>query len=105
MKNDFKGTPGEWGWEENSASDINGSTCIEIYADGPQIAYLQSFPSWDGCASREVTIANANLIVTAPQLLDVLKVLINAIDSGTQMDVINAVDDGRVAIARALGEN
>lgn len=38
MENEFKGTKGEWLWEENSASDPNDSTCIEVRVSGQQIA-------------------------------------------------------------------
>lgn len=69
MENEFKGTKGEWSWEENSASDRHGSTCIEVSTNGPQIAYLQSFSGWEEDYGREVTIANANLISAAPELL------------------------------------
>ena len=69
MENEFKGTKGEWLWAENSASDPHGSTCIEVSTKGPQIAYLQSFSGWEEDYGREVTIANANLISAAPELL------------------------------------
>ena len=69
MENEFKGTKGEWLWEDNSASDRHGSTCIEVSTNGPQIAYLQSFSGCEEDYGREVTIANANLISAAPELL------------------------------------
>lgn len=71
---EFKGTKGEWDWEENSASKVDGSTCIEVHSSGgPQIAYLQSFVGWGADYERKATIANANLIAAAPDLLEALQ--------------------------------
>jgi len=98
---EFKGTKGEWDWMENSASSIHGSTCIEVSVGGPSIAYLQSFDGWDGKYDRDTTIANANLIVAAPELLEALQFII---DDCSRMIPKCAEDKARAAIAKALGE-
>ncbi|UVX30615.1 hypothetical protein S13b_00038 [Klebsiella phage VLCpiS13b] len=132
MENEFKGTKGEWLWEENSASNPNDSTCIDVRANGPQIAYLQSFTGWGDGHSREATIANANLISAAPELLEALQwafpMAIIAMEQhrmervknghidisgtykngeswvGIYQDEIDKIEFARAAIAKALGE-
>lgn len=104
MENEFKGTKGEWLWEENSASDPSGSTCIAVSTDGPQIAYLQSFGGWEEDYGREVTIANANLISAAPELLDACQWLLMALRDGTSMDVEIGKEKAESAIEKALGK-
>lgn len=104
MENEFKGTKGEWLWEENSASDPSGSTCIEVSTNGPQIAYLQSFSGWKEDYGREVTIANANLISAAPELLDACQWLLMALRDGTSMDVEIGKVKAESAIEKALGK-
>lgn len=104
MENEFKGTKGEWLWEENSASDPSGSTCIAVSTDGPQIAYLQSFSGWEEDYGREVTIANANLISAAPELLDACQWLLMALRDGTSMDVEIGKEKAESAIEKALGK-
>jgi hypothetical protein len=51
---------------------VHVQTCIAVSTNGPQIAYLQSFSGWEEDYGREVTIANANLISAAPELLSEL---------------------------------
>lgn len=104
MGSEFKGTKGEWLWEENSASDPHGSTCIGVSTNGPQIAYLQSFSGWEEDYGREVTIANANLISAAPELLDACKWLLMALRDGTSMDVEIGKEKAESAIEKALGK-
>lgn len=104
MESEFKGTKGEWLWEENSASDPHGSTCIEVSTNGPQIAYLQSFSGWEEDYGREVTIANANLISAAPELLDACQWLLMALRDGTSMDVEIGKEKAESAIEKALGK-
>ena len=101
MENEFKGTKGEWLWEENSASDPNDSTCIEVRASGPQIAYLQSFTDCGDGHSREATIANANLISAAPELLEAL---IDALHAHDKHGEHSEWDFAREAINKALGK-
>ena len=104
MESEFKGTKGEWLWEENSASDPHGSTCIGVSTNGPQIAYLQSFSGWEEDYGREVTIANANLISAAPELLDACQWLLMALRDGTSMDVEIGKEKAESAIEKALGK-
>ena len=104
MESECKGTKGEWLWEENSASDPHGSTCIEVSTNGPQIAYLQSFSGWEEDYGREVTIANANLISAAPELLDACQWFLMALRDGTSMDVEIAKEKAESAIEKALGK-
>lgn len=116
---EFKGTKGEWGLEENSASQVNDSTCIEVRSGGgPQIAYLQSFVGWGADYERNATIANANLIAAAPDLLEALQQMVGRIEyyaslKETEQPNIEDwaytynsgdMDDARAAISKALGE-
>lgn len=96
---EFKGTKGEWLWEENSASNPNDSTCIDVRANGPQIAYLQSFTGWGDGHSREATIANANLISAAPELLASMQ------DLEARACIYVNTSKAKAAIAKALGES
>lgn len=90
--NEFKGTPGPW-----TGKDVG--ICKQDDA-GLQIGFIMTFND----ERRAECAANAHLIAAAPELLEALQAVINAIDYGTQMHVINAVDDGRAAIAKALRE-
>lgn len=99
---EFKGTKGEWDWEENSASQVDGSTCIGVHSGGgPQIAYLQSFVGWGADYERSATIANANLIAAAPDLLEALQDVLHAYDKHGEH---SEWDFARAAISKALGE-
>lgn len=104
MENEFKGTKGEWLLEENSASNPNDSTCMKVSTNGPQIAYLQSFSGWEEDYGREVTIANANLISAAPDLLDPCQWFLMALRDGSSMDVEIAKEKAESAIEKALGK-
>ncbi|MCK7258053.1 hypothetical protein L8O18_06180 [Enterobacter asburiae] len=109
---EFKGTKGEWDWEENSASQVDGSTCIEVHSGvGPQIAYLQSFVGWGADYERSATIANANLIAGAPDLLEALQDMLSGWKHIRAMhgDLYGigwdrAQDKAQAAISKALGE-
>lgn len=103
---EFKGTKGEWDWEENSASQVDGSTCIEGHiGGGPQIAYLQSFVGWGADYERNATIANANLIAAAPELLDALQAMLNkAYKQNWNEQYPDEISAARAAIAKAIGK-
>ncbi|EQC1079140.1 hypothetical protein ACY2HL_000961 [Enterobacter roggenkampii] len=102
---EFKGTKGEWDWEENSASQVDGSTCIEVHSGGgAQIAYLQSFVGWGADHERNATIANANLIAAAPDLLEALQQLLEDVCSNNDSVLGYRVSEARSAISKALGE-
>lgn len=68
-----KHTPGPWRWSFNSASS-DATHCIEIVgADRVgHIAYCQSYTK-DDYDDREETIANARLITSAPDLLEIVQ--------------------------------
>lgn len=101
---EFKGSKGDWNWEENSASRIDGSTCIEVRGDSTQIAYLQSFSGWGPDHDRAATIANANLIAAAPDLLCALQEMVK-INAGISSAPRNeALKMAQSAISKALGE-
>ncbi len=114
MENEFKGTKGEWLWEENSASDPNDSTCIEVRVSGQQIAYLQSFTDCGDGHSREATIANANLISAAPDLLRCLQKILSGayeieydfygLPGGEDFDIKEVIEESMNAVNKALGK-
>lgn len=107
---EFKGTKGEWDWEENSASQVDDSTCIEVRSGGgPQIAYLQSFVGWGSDYERNATIANAKLIAAAPALLKELQKLREYVINICDVDeddchIEHPLMSSQTAISKALGE-
>ena len=102
---EFKGTKGEWSWEENSASQVDDSTCIEVRSSGgPQIAYLQSFVGWGADYERNSTIANANLIAAAPDLLEALQEIVFLYEHDEGCRELTEYKRAKEAISKALGE-
>lgn len=116
---EFKGTPGVWGFSHGSASD-SSTACIEITSTESlhEVAYLQSTPSNIGSyepTSFERTIANAHLIAAAPDLLESLQAYMSAVERMNQamkddLNVQGAIsalvgheEMARAAIAKALG--
>lgn len=110
---DFKGTPGVWGFSHSSASD-SSAACIEITSTKSlhEVAYLQSTPSIIGGyepTSFDRTIANAKLISAAPDLLEALQdFMANASGEtescGHSFECVCRFDKARAAIAKALGK-
>ncbi|MDU5684218.1 MAG: hypothetical protein E6017_01325 [Kluyvera cryocrescens] len=106
---EFKGTPGRWGFAHNSASD-SVVACIDITSTESlhDVASLQSTPSNIGRyeqTSFDRTIANAHLISAAPELLEALQEMIGSLgvmvpDAESCAEIIKA----RAAIAKALGK-
>lgn len=96
---EFRGTAGPWSFNHNSASD-EVTFCINVVANGvSQICYLQSNEEY--LPSRVHTVANANLIAAAPELLEALQLLVS-----TRPPSCNTVEISlaRAAIAKALGQ-
>lgn len=105
MKNEFKGTPGPWDvttWSDPSFRNVASADYHQITAGDGYADVIKNKFGFE--ISGYMSYYDAKLIAAAPELLEALQSVINAIDCGTQMDVITAVDDGRVAIAKALGE-
>lgn len=100
---EFKGTKGNWVWGENSASSVEGSTCIDLRGGEHDItiAYLQSFNDSGSDYSRDATIANARLMSAAPDLLEALQDALHAYDKHGEH---SEWDFARAAISKALGE-
>lgn len=101
MSNEFKGTKGPWRIGDD------GVTFKHVASDTyHQICAGNGFLDDHGkgfCISGRLSIHDAILISSAPELLDALQHVVIAIDGGTQMDVVNAVDYSRKAINKALG--
>lgn len=105
---DFKGTPGPWGFEHNSASgDV--TFCINVIANGvSEVCYLQSDEEY--VPNRAHTVANANLISAAPELLEALQLLMSEQSGGDKSCGHNGFtctcpyDKAKAAIAKALGQ-
>ncbi|HGK4672603.1 TPA: hypothetical protein ACJ2WV_001823 [Kluyvera georgiana] len=118
---EFKGTPGKWGFTHNHAS-CRDTACINITSTESlhEVAYLQSTPSSIGRyeqTSFERTIANAHLISAAPELLEAMQISLAAMnemgdilnfhdmaDSETVEKLSPAFEMARAAIAKALGK-
>lgn len=99
---EFKGTPGPWSFNHSTASD-EVTFCINVFANGvSQICYLQSHEEY--LPSRVHTVANANLIAAAPELLDALQWMKMALNSGTAMDIEIGKEKSDAAISKALGQ-
>lgn len=106
---EFKGTKGPWSFEHNSASD-EVTFCINVVAgEVSDICYLQSneeyLPSWVH------TVANANLIAAAPELLEALQEVVKAMRQ-YEMDVGESapykhrmmMEKAELALSKALGQ-
>lgn len=105
---EFKGTPGKWSFYHTSSSDDNVA-CIEIGSSESlhEVAYLQSTPSSIGKyeqTSFDKTIASAQLIAAAPELLEALLGIVN-MDYEPKRDGSDSVYlNARSAINKALGK-
>lgn len=84
-------TPGPWKYSLNVGPtkalivEADGSTIVEIRLH----TYDRRFES------------NARLIAAAPELLDALKALCDAVDNGKEKNIWPAMDKARAAIAKA----
>lgn len=85
-----KHTPGPWNFDNHSPA----LPVLGIYAaDGKN--------PFHGDRSQEELAANARLIAAAPELLEALQGLLNALPSATTHPAIKVA---RAAIAKAIGE-
>lgn len=99
---DFKGTPGPWSFEHNSASD-DEIFCINVVAhDSTDICYLQSHEKY--LPNRVHTVANVNLIAAAPELLEALQHIMRMQTFGYIVLGEEATGKAKSAITNALGQ-
>lgn len=95
---EFKGTPGPWSMDEYGnivSGEKNGWGRAELVR--------VSGVALPGRVTEEYA-ANSTLVTAAPELLEALQSLNNAIDYGTSMDVVQAQEVAQDVIAKALGE-
>ncbi|ORM72403.1 hypothetical protein HA48_14705 [Pantoea wallisii] len=99
----FKGTPGKWSFEHNCVSDKD-IFCINVMADGcSDICYLQS--SEEFLPNREQTLANANLIAAAPELLEALQGLLIRVADDEEYGPDHAITKREPQYLRRLASN
>jgi hypothetical protein len=90
----MKHTPGPW--------RTNGSFNVEC---NPETLYLVR-NNTGGSKAGELR-ANANLIASAPDLLEALEMLIDMLDYNGNIDIVRdegPIEDARIAIAKAKGK-
>ena len=94
---EFKGTPGPW------YVDVNGVQARWNVddVDGNSVALTHQLPNDKDWSKRD---ANTHLIAAAPELLEALQFINNAINHGTQMDIVKGQEMAESAINKALGE-
>lgn len=96
--NEFKGTPGPWGVEDNGHF-------YDINAVRGTVGNVCSSRSWfdNGEHRGPVAMANAQLIAAAPELLEALEMLV-VFTTPTKRNAA-ALSKAHAAIAKALGES
>jgi hypothetical protein len=95
---EFKGTKGELRKAKSSRTKVEFSILRE---DGYQIALVES--SYIGSDSE--TVANADLFIAAPKLLNASIKMSKAISDGNNMLLSEANLEMKIAINKALGNN
>lgn len=99
--NKFKGTPGPWEVEDNGYFyDINAARGV--------VGNVCSSISWfdNGEHRGHVAMANAQLIASSPQLLELLIKCADALEEvSSQQWCGPIIDEARAEIAKALGES
>lgn len=97
---EFNGTPGPWVAVRNSAY-----IQIDSVEHGQLADACMSGPAFDGgdCFG-EISIANANLIAAAPELLSVLQLILSYHDDGNCKLNREDVAMARAVLAKALGQ-
>lgn len=100
MSGEFKGTPGPWEVEDNGYF-------YDINAVRGTVGNVLSSASWfDNDEHRgPVAMANAQLIASAPRLLEVAISLLEALESENPKAYSDIIDEARAEIAKALGES
>ena len=83
---EFKGTPGPWYWDEEGLGSKN------------HIVFGKEYPA------EMTSKANKDLIAAAPELLEVLKLILSYHDDGNCVLHKEDVSMARAAINKALGE-
>lgn len=100
MSSEFKGTPGPWEVEDNGHF-------YDINAARGTVGNVCSSRSWfDNHEHRgPVAMANAQLIASAPRLLEVAISLLDALESENPLSHSDTINLARAEIAKALGES
>ena len=101
--NTAKHTPGPWVIlkEYNDAVEVSASRPYRIdniSANTPLICYVYQHPKFNGFSPQ----ANANLIASAPELLEALELISRYIEP-TAVDAASMQKVARAAIAKATG--
>ena len=96
MSSEFKGTPGPWSVNE-----------IGQHWNNKSLAHLEVTFGEDGeCICDTVyRREDANLIASAPRLLEVAISLLEALESENPKAYSDIIDEARAEIAKALGES
>lgn len=96
---EFKGTPGPW------VADKTSRAIGPISRDDDQSYGILIPVAWVEFETEvEIQASNQNLIAAAPELLEALQFINNAINHGTQMDIVKGQEMAESAINKALGE-
>lgn len=95
----MKHTPGPWQWWTS-----NSFLRLSSQATGKDGDVIDSFSMSDGATSLSVKVADMHLIEAAPDLLEVLKSIIELQTRGYVVLGDKYTDMARAAISKALGE-
>lgn len=100
MSSEFKGTPGPWA-ASKTGRGIGPVSGLDDQSFGMiiEVAYVEFDPE------IEIQVANANLIASAPRLLEVAISLLEALESENPKAYSDIIDEARAEIAKALGES
>lgn len=93
MTSETKWTPGPWSFQEIDPSDKDWGAC-EIWAD----------PSDEPVSTMVLSVDNARLIASAPELYEALDQLLDDMGEDGLSVCRAAKDQARAALAKARGE-